>query len=35
MTDITVPEDIRDTDDGNVIFSRVYADSGVGEQASS
>ncbi len=32
MTDITVPEDLWDTDDEAVIFSRVYADSGVVEQ---
>jgi pyruvate/2-oxoglutarate dehydrogenase complex dihydrolipoamide acyltransferase (E2) component len=32
MTDITVPEDLWDTDDEGVIFSWVYADGAVVEQ---
>ena len=32
MTDITVPEDLWDTDDEGVIFSWVYGDGAVVEQ---
>ena len=32
MTDITVPEDLWDTDDEGVIFSWVYADGAIVEQ---
>jgi pyruvate/2-oxoglutarate dehydrogenase complex dihydrolipoamide acyltransferase (E2) component len=32
MTDITVPEDLWDTEDEGVIFSWVYADGAVVEQ---
>jgi pyruvate/2-oxoglutarate dehydrogenase complex dihydrolipoamide acyltransferase (E2) component len=32
MTDITVPEDLWDTDDEGVIFSWVYADGALVEQ---
>jgi pyruvate/2-oxoglutarate dehydrogenase complex dihydrolipoamide acyltransferase (E2) component len=32
MTDITVPEDLWDTDDEGVIFSWVYADGAVVQQ---
>jgi pyruvate/2-oxoglutarate dehydrogenase complex dihydrolipoamide acyltransferase (E2) component len=32
MTDITVPEDLWDTDDEGVIFSWVYADGAVVEE---
>jgi pyruvate/2-oxoglutarate dehydrogenase complex dihydrolipoamide acyltransferase (E2) component len=32
MTDITVPDDLWDTDDEGVIFSWVYADGAVVEQ---
>jgi hypothetical protein len=32
MTDITVPEDLWDTDDEGVIFSWVYGDGAIVEQ---